>query len=255
MSGLTVFFVVFAYVAIAIFIVGFLARVWKYARTPAPLKIPQTPAPVSSPAVARRMIGEVTLFKSLFNGNKIIWLFGYAFHLGLLLALLKHYRFAFDYTPAWLVYLTTFELYAGLIMLGGLAMLLVLRLVVDRTRYITVMTDHILLLLLISIAATGLLMKHFYRTNVTTVKEFGLGLVSFNPQEMPTDAFFIIHITLVFLLLMYFPFSKLMHSGGIFFSPTRNQVDNARDKRLVTPWADSPESIKIVSNMTQEEAQ
>lgn len=253
MSGLTVFFVVYAYVAIAVFILGFLFRVWKYATTPDPLKIPQTPAPTGDPGVVRRMVAEVTLFKSLFNGNKVIWLFGYVFHLGLLLALLKHYRFAFDYSPAWLVYLTTYELYAGLIMLGGLVMLFLLRLVVDRTNYITVMTDYILLLLIIAIASSGLLLKHFYRTDVTSVKEFALGLVSFNPQEMPTDAFFIIHITLVFLLLLYFPFSKLMHSGGIFFSPTRNQVDNARDKRLVTPWADPPESIQIASNMTQEE--
>ncbi|RJQ47460.1 MAG: nitrate reductase [Gaiellales bacterium] len=253
MSGLTIFFVIYAYVAILFFIAGFLYRIWKYASTPAPLKIPQTPAPVAAPGVARRMVAEVTLFKSLFNGNKIIWLFGYVFHLGLLVALLKHYRFAFDYSPSWLVYLTTFELYAGLIMLGGLMMLFLLRLVVDRTNFITVMTDYILLVLLIGIAGTGLLLKHFYRTDVTSVKEFVLGLVSFNPQEMPADAFFIIHITLVFLLLIYFPFSKLMHSGGIFFSPTRNQVDNARDKRLVTPWAAAPESIQIASNMTQEE--
>lgn len=253
MSGLTVFFVIYAYVAILIFIAGFLFKVWKYGKTPDPLKIPQTPAPVSDAGVVRRLLGEVVVFKSLFKSNRIIWLFGYIFHLGLLLALLKHYRFAFDYSPSGLVYLSTYELYAGLIMLLGLVMLFALRLVVDRTNYITVMTDYILLLLLIGIAATGYLMRHFYRTNVTTVKEFVLGLVSFNPQNMPTDAFFIIHITLVFLLLMYFPFSKLMHSGGIFFSPTRNQVDNARDKRLVTPWAEAPESIQIVSNMTQEE--
>ena len=253
MSGLTIFFVIFAYLAIAVFVVGFLIRVWKYATTPDPLKIPQTPAPVSSPGVVRRMVAEVTLFKSLFNGNKVIWLFGYVFHLGLLLALLKHYRFAFDYSPSWLVYLTTYERYAGLIMLGGLLMLFLLRLVVDRTSFISVMTDYVLLLLLIAIAGSGLLLKHFYRTDVTSVKEYVLGIVTFNPQEMPTEAFFITHITLVFLLFIYFPFSKLMHSGGIFFSPTRNQVDNARDKRLVTPWAESPESIQIASSVTQEE--
>jgi nitrate reductase gamma subunit len=254
MSGLTIFFVIFAYVAIAVFIVGFLIRIWKYAKTPAPLKIPQTPAPVKDPTDVRRMLGEVTLFKSLFNGNKVIWLFAYVFHLGLLLALLKHYRFAFEYSPSWLVYLATYELYAGVIMLVGLLMLFLLRLVVDRTNYITVMTDYILLLLIIAIASTGLLLKHFFRTNVTSVKEFVLGIASFNPQEMPTEVLFILHITLIFLLLIYFPFSKLMHSGGVFFSPTRNQVDNPRDKRWINPWGDKPESIQITSSMTQEDA-
>jgi nitrate reductase gamma subunit len=199
------------------------------------------------------MIAEVTLFKSLFNGNRVIWLFGYIFHLGLLLALLKHFRFVFDSLPSWLVYLTTFELYAGVIMLAGLAMLFLLRLVVDRTNYITIMADYILLLLIIAIASSGLLLKHFYRTDVTSVKEFALGIVYFNPQEMPTEGLFILHITLVFLLLLYFPFSKLMHSGGVFFSPTRNQVDNARDERWINPWGDAPETIQIKSSMTQEE--
>ncbi len=35
---------------------------------------------------------------------------------------------------------------------------------------------------------------------------------------------------------MYFPFSKLMHAGGVFFSPSRNQRDNVRDQRHVNPW-------------------
>ncbi len=253
MSGLSVFFLIYAYVALAVFIIGFLVRIWKYAVTPAPLKIPQTPAPVSGPGVLGRMILEVGIFKSLLKGNRITWLFGYVFHLGLLFALVKHYRFFFETSPGWLAYFTTFEMYAGLIMLGGLTMLFVLRLIVDRTAFISVMNDYILLLLLMAIASTGLLLKHYFRTNVTSVKEFMMGVVTFNPQDMPTEAFFIIHISLVFLLLIYFPFSKLMHSGGIFFSSTRNQIDNARDKYWKTPWAKSPESIDIPSNMTQDD--
>lgn len=253
MSGLTIFFVIYAYVALAIFTVGFLGRIWKYAKTPAPVKIPQTPAPVSGGGVAGRMMLEVGVFRSLFKSNRIIWLFGYVFHLGLLFALVKHYRFFFASVPNWLAYITTFEMYAGLIMLGGLLMLFLLRIVVDRTAYISLMNDYILLILLIAIAGTGLLTKHFFRTNVTTVKEFMLGIVSFNPQEMPSEAMFIIHLSLVLLLFIYFPFSKLMHSGGLFFSPNRNQIDNARDKFWPNPWGKSPESIEIVSNMTQEE--
>jgi len=253
MSGLTIFFLIYAYVAVAVFLIGFLYRIWKYATTPAPLKIDQTPSPTTGSGVVGRMVLEVGLFRSLLKSNRIIWLFGYMFHIGLFLALLKHYRFFFASAPEWIHYITTFELYAGLIMLGGLVMLFVLRLVVDRTAYLSVMNDYILLLLLMAIAGSGYILKHFARTNVTSVKEFVLGIVSFSPQDMPTEPMFIIHISLVFLLLLYFPFSTLMHSGGVFFSPTRNQTDTPRDRRWVNPWGKAPGSIQIQSNMTQDE--
>ena len=94
-SGLTLVFTIIGYLAIAIFLVGFMARVWKYATTPAPLKIQLTPAPVGSTGVVCRMAQEVGLIKSLFNSNKIIWLAHYMFHLTLVLVLLKHTRFFF----------------------------------------------------------------------------------------------------------------------------------------------------------------
>ena len=44
------------------------------------------------------------------------------------------------------------------------------------------------------------------------------------------------HLFLVCVLLIYFPFSKLMHMGGVFFSPTRNTKCNTREQRHVNPW-------------------
>lgn len=243
MSGLTVLFVVLGYAALAIFIVGVLAQVWKYGKTPAPLKIPQTPAPVTASGVPVRVLSEVVFFKSLFKSNRVIWLAGYLFHIGLLLALIKHYRFLFASVPAGLDYFATFEMYPGLIMLGGLGLLFLLRLVVDRNMFISVMTDYVLLILLIAIAGTGTLAKHYFRVDITQVKEFMMGLVSFSPMgsnsTFPTETIFLIHFSLVLLLLVYFPFSKLMHAAGVFFSPTRNQVDNPREKRIVAPWAEN----------------
>lgn len=240
---MTVLFVVLGYAALAIFIVGVLAKVWKYGKTPAPLKIPQTPAPVTASGVPVRILSEVVFFKSLFKSNRVIWLAGYLFHIGLLLALIKHYRFLFASVPAGLDYFATFEMYPGLIMLGGLGLLFLLRLVVDRNMFISVMTDYVLLILLIAIAGTGTLAKHYFRVDITQVKEFMMGLVSFSPMgsnsTFPTELIFLIHFSLVLLLLVYFPFSKLMHAAGVFFSPTRNQVDNPREKRIVAPWAEN----------------
>jgi hypothetical protein len=43
--------------------------------------------------------------------------------------------------------------------------------------------------------------------------------------------------------MVVFPFSKLLHAPGLFFSPTRNQVDNPRERRHVAPWAAAIESV------------
>ena len=45
------------------------------------------------------------------------------------------------------------------------------------------------------------------------------------------------HLALVALLMIIFPYSKLLHAPGIFFSPSRNQVDNPREKRHIADWA------------------
>ena len=37
-------------------------------------------------------------------------------------------------------------------------------------------------------------------------------------------------------LIAYLPFSKLVHMGGVFLSPTRNLANNNRMKRHVNPW-------------------
>ena len=47
---------------------------------------------------------------------------------------------------------------------------------------------------------------------------------------------FYIHLFLVSALAIYFPFSKLMHLGGVFLSPTRNLANNNRMQRHVNPW-------------------
>jgi hypothetical protein len=43
---------------------------------------------------------------------------------------------------------------------------------------------------------------------------------------------------LITVLLAYFPFSKLMHAGGVFLSPTRNMANNSRMVRHINPWND-----------------
>ena len=237
MSFLTAFYTFLFYFAAAVFVVGVTSKIVQYARTPAPLKIPTTPAPITSTGVAFRMAREVVLFESLFKGNKWIWIFGWIFHFGLFLVTLRHLRYFID--PVWMPIqmVQPFGVYGGIAMVVGLGGLLARRYLVDRVRYITGTSDLLMLGLLILIGVSGLLMKFVVHTDVVAVKEFFLGLYSFNIQPLPSDPLLWLHLFLVAMLMIIFPFSKLLHAPGLFFSPTRNQPDNPREQRHIAPWA------------------
>jgi hypothetical protein len=85
MSFLSSVYAYLFYFAAFVLIAGLLAKVVQYARTPAPLKIPTTPAPTTKAGVVFRITREVVFFESLFRGNKWIWIFGWLFHFGLFL--------------------------------------------------------------------------------------------------------------------------------------------------------------------------
>lgn len=225
------------YGATLVLVLGVALRIRRYATVPAPLKIPTTPAPTSRTGVALRMIRELTLFESLFKSNKWIWLFGWMFHFGLLLVLLRHLRYFTDPVWGWVAFLQPYGKYASLMMVLGLLGLWFRRLAVDRVRYISALSDHLMLALLIAIGATGIAMTFAVGTDVVAVKAFFLGLMWFDWQTLPSDPLLYLHLVLVALLMLVFPFSKLLHAPGVFFSPTRNQADNPREHRHVSAWA------------------
>jgi nitrate reductase gamma subunit len=208
-----------------------------YAKTPAPLKIPTTPAPVTQGGVVIRMMQEVFLFKSLFRSDKLLWALGMLFHYTMLVIVLRHFRYVQD--PVWGViqFVQPFAIYAGFLFIIGLLGLLARRIFIDRIRYITAPSDIAMLLLLMLIGVSGLMMQFVSPTNIIMVKAFFTGLATFNIRPLPADFPLLVHLGLVATLMLIFPISKLLHAPGIFFSPTRNQIDNPREKRHIAPWA------------------
>lgn len=238
MSFLSVSYAVLFYFATGWLLWGLGRKIVQYARTPAPLKIPTTPAPTTKAGVVFRMAREVVLFESLFKGNKWTWIFGWAFHLGLFLVTLRHLRYFIDPVPAMLVVIQPFGIYAGFAMILGLAGLWARRFLVDRVRYISSPSDHLILALLIAIGSSGLTMSFLVHTDIVAVKQFFLGLYTLNIRPLPADPLLMLHLLLVASLMIVFPFSKLLHAPGLFFSPSRNQVDNPREQRHIAPWAE-----------------
>jgi len=264
------------YAAFAVFIVGFIYRIVQWAKAPVPFRITTTCGqqsslpwirsnPVESPSglagVIGRMALEVFLFRSLFRNTDVaivgqrpvygsakwLWFFGLLFHWSLLIIVLRHLRFFIEPIAPWINGLSAIDgffeigvptLYlSDAALLTGLSFLLLRRVVVPQLKYISLFADYVALLLILSIVTTGLLMRHFFPADLLQVKNLALGWVTFSPVVPARIGLVLsIHLCFVFTLLAWFPFSKLMHMGGIFLSPTRNLANDNRMRRHLNPW-------------------
>ena len=278
-AGLQYLFgVVIPYVAVAIFFIGLVWRILKWARSPVPFRIPTTggqqkslpyfkQAKLDNPSTPGqafwRMVLEILLFRSLFRNtamqydpsgprinyatSKWLWMFALVFHYSFLTVLLRHLRFFTEPIPGWVNFIEMLDgmlditlpalLISGFVLGGAVSFLLVRRLYLTNVRYISLFADYFPLLLILAIAATGILMRYLFKTDMISVKQLTMGLVQFNPV-LPEgiSSLFYVHVFLVSILFAYFPFSKLMHAPGVFLSPTRNLANNNRFVRHVNPW-------------------
>jgi nitrate reductase gamma subunit len=236
----TVVYAALFYAATIILVGGLGLRVWQYAATPAPLRIPTTPAPLTRGGAAMRVAREVVLFQSLFKSNKWIWLFGWVFHVALAAVLLRHLRYFLQPVPMVVALVQPFGALLGMAMVAALAALFARRIVVDRVRYISGPSDYLMLALILAIGLSGLTLNFVARTDIVETKAFFLGLMRFDWKPLPTDPALLVHLALVAALMIVFPFSKLLHAPGVFFSPSRNQADNTREKRHAPPaWLEA----------------
>ncbi|HEC98927.1 MAG TPA: menaquinol oxidoreductase [Proteobacteria bacterium] len=218
--------------------------------------------PFTTGEVIIRMLLEVFLFRSLFRNTKVdlregpilrygsakwLWLGALAFHYSFLTILVRHLRFFTEPIPFFVKWAETLDgiLQVGvpafyqtdMVILAAVAYLFLRRVFVPQLRYISLANDYFPLFLILAIALSGILMRYFFKTNIVGVKELTMGLVTFSPKiPEGIGVIFYIHLFLVSTLFAYFPFSKLMHLGGVFLSPTRNLANNNRAVRHINPW-------------------
>jgi nitrate reductase gamma subunit len=228
--------VIVAYLVAATFVVSVARRIYVWAATPVPLKIPTTPAPKTYPGVTFRVLGEVLVFTSLFRADKLLWVGAWIFHACFVLIIIRHLRYFLYPVPDWVMFMQTPGVWAGWLFPLPILFLLARRLTFPRVIYVSILTDYFALALLGCIAGTGILMRYVDRVYLVDVKAFILGLLTLHPVSPPSSAYFLAHILLVCTLIAYFPFSKLMHAPGVFFSPTRNARNNSRSIRHINPW-------------------
>ena len=248
------FFVFLPYLCTGIFFLGIGVKLSIWLRTPVPLRIVTTPAPKTAWGVIWRFIGDLFWFPSLFKSDKLLWGAGLLFHLALWIVLFRHLRYFFYPMPAWVEGIQTLGLYAGYVIPFPVAFLLARRLLQNPLLYISILGDYFALFLLLTITVSGILQQLFFRTYVIDVKDMILGLIHFQPRIPTVHWLFILHLISVLVLLTYFPFSKLLHAGGLLLSPTRYQRANF-EKRLINPWdypvACNPENLSTPEKYAQ----
>lgn len=218
--------------------------------------------PATTGGVLLRMAIEVLTFRSLFrntrvsvkegprvtyDGEWLLWAAALAFHYSFLVIVLRHMRFFTEPVPYFVSLLSKVDSFfeiglpalyiTGAVLVGAVGVLFIRRMVDPQVRYISLMADYFPLLLILGIGSTGILMRHFMKTDIVSVKEMATGLVTFQPNVPDGIApIFYAHMFLVCVLLAYFPFSKLTHMAGVFMSPTRNLRCNSREVRHINPW-------------------
>jgi len=197
-------------------------RLLRWARTPQPVPIPLTPAPRSRAGVIARLAGELFVFRSLLRATRITWLSSLALHYGLLGILLVHARLLMPVLPAWMVPVLQVSGWATLACLAGIVVLAARRVLIDRMRYISVPSDHLHLVLLAAIVLSGAALKRWWPTDLHAAGQFLRGALSLQWQPLPAHAGLWLHLTLVGLLILVFPISKLVHGVAIPFTPTWN---------------------------------
>jgi nitrate reductase gamma subunit len=208
---------------------GICWRLARWLRTPSPRQVVLTPAPTTRIGVALLMLHESVLFTTLFKASRWTWLFSWLFHFGLALVLLQHLRYVTAAWWGWISWLASWGYLASAMMLFGLLGLSARRIFVDRMRFISRVSDHAILALIAAIVVTGLGLKYFWPVNVFEVKDFVRGAVLLGDAEsVPLHLGFLVHSSLALMLIVVFPFGKLMHGVGLWINPTRAQADRGR---------------------------
>jgi nitrate reductase gamma subunit len=216
------------YLTILIFMFGMIYRIKVWSKLPSP-KMTLFPAPSSGKERFTEVLQETFFFKSLFKGDKGLWAMGWLFHVMLLLIFVGHFR-----VIAWLPDrilgglgmtagdIDTMSLVsggaAGIVILISLLIILIRRFSVKRVRQISESGDYFALLLILLIVLTGDAMRFISHLDLAQTRAYFQGLFFFNLEPIPVNPWFLAHYFLAQILIMYIPFSKILHFGGIFFS-------------------------------------
>ncbi len=212
-------FLILPYVTIFVFVVGLIWRIriwWAKPRAKAVL----FPAAKSNSVVVRRVVGDIVLFGKTFSMSKSLWIMTVLFHLGLLLVVLGHIRTVIEIGFLWRWFNVQGEgidhvafamgMTAGGLVLAGVILLLTRRFT-PKMRVLSIFDDYFVLGMLLMIILTGLSMRLWMPIHADEIQRYARGVLTLQPAVEINNVLFAWHFFLALVLIMYLPFSKLVH--------------------------------------------
>ncbi len=159
---------------------------------------------ISAGTMAEALL-DMIFFRRLFKTNRVLWIASWAFHISLLLIILRHAWYFMDPVPDFIILMEPAGIKAGYVLPFSLMLLLLLRMAAGRDRYIS-QYNIFLITVLFMISVTGLLMGIFFQPDVLDVKDFISGILAFKPYALPDSTLFVVHFILVLILIPFLPF-------------------------------------------------
>ena len=214
------------YIAVIVLIAGTAYQIYRWSqRKPVPAHLSLFPRPESRLGRLGDALVDMFTLKGLFKVDRLLWAGGFVMHVGLLLLIVGHIRVVTDFYFLWdwlgwgEEELHTFSLIAGA--LAGLLFMIPFLYLLPRrwagsVKALSTPEDFFALGLLIAIGITGMHMRSVLEVDQHAMREFMQGLYKFSWKPVPESAgiSFLWHFLLVQVLMIYFPFGKLMHTLG-----------------------------------------
>ncbi|RJX16913.1 MAG: nitrate reductase [Ammonifex sp.] len=228
------------YITVALLLGGITWRIWRWMIGRIVHNITLSPFPSSWGAAVAWILWQIVSFWNIFKFDKPLWVGAWTMHVALASIFGGHVLGIatlgnqFHLLLPWIVTEAQSEAASnalgttfGLIFLVALLYLLYRRFAVEKVRVISAPSDYLHLLLLILIVGVGDYMRVFHAVAVEyeAARDFMLGLILFHPGPMPVihetgliNWYFFVHFLAVQIMLIIFPFSKLMHPFGILWN-------------------------------------
>ncbi len=198
-----IFLTLSTYAVLGIFLVllcGRLLTLWKAVKT---IRGYAPPPPPLTPRLVLNITGDILFLSRLLRTNDLLWIGEWLFHCTFFLVVLRHLVFFLNPVPGWVALLQPFGIFAGYLLPLSLIYILSIKLSGEKGYFPSY--NFFLLILLLLVSVTGILLRTVFKADLVAVKGFVLGILGLSPQSVPLPFLFVVHFSLVLVLILYVP--------------------------------------------------